>query len=218
MILDHVRASLKAARRDILVSLLAGIAGGGFVVLLALAVLRMGHSADWAAWAQAAGTVAAVFAAARIAARQSDDAAQREQRSARAHLMAASRLTTIFNVRVSAFLARCEEKGVDDRTINPILLRSLEASVKRLNRFPLDVLIDPTAVSYFTLALESADYILIWFTDTNALLERFPDQRAEAARRRLPDLKPLAHDLETHERALRRLAEPEWDAAKAQTE
>ncbi|HEY3812602.1 MAG TPA: hypothetical protein VGL66_05215 [Caulobacteraceae bacterium] len=205
MKLNQFKTVLRRSRTGII----TGIAGAGLIACLGLAVFWLGHSAEWAAWAQAFGTVAAVVAAGRIARRQSDEAAQRELGATQARLLTASRLATLFAVRVGVFIDGCKD-GVTGRNLNPKLLRSFESSVGRLNRFPLEALVDPHAVVCFTQVLEGAEYVLIWFKDTNDILERFPDRRVETINSGLPHLKALFVELQEWEVALRRLAEPEW--------
>jgi hypothetical protein len=184
------------------------------VVVLDLLIRRLGHASDWAAWAQAIGTVGAVIAAAEIARRQSRDSAAREAATVRARLMTASRLATLFSVRASAFLSRCDD-GVDERTLNPVLLRSFEASRALLNRFPMEALSTPEAVLAFTQSLQLAEYVMSWLNDTYTIQEKYPQQQAQTLELQLQYLRPLVQELDQWQSHLRDLAEPGWRAAEA---
>jgi hypothetical protein len=180
----------------------------GSIALLALVAVFLWQfpegSAEWAAWVQAFGAIAAILAAAAIASRQSDQVRREEADRRIAHLKGVRGLFDDVNNTLTVTLANLQERGGQELLIyvkqrTPPIRIALEA-IRRIpfHEVPLVYLggVGLNYVNMFTFVVQAMEDMAIetWQVDDsqqNARLDRGVDRIAQCVSRAGESLKTI---------------------------
>lgn len=176
-----------------------------------------------AAWVQALGSIGAIVGATMIAGRQSREALTREERQRALEeerrtrdeavaLLAASRLVSIFRVKLDAYVERVEEADHEFNTswVGVPLRAGFASALRSMTSYPIASIPSADALFTYTRAIEVADLVVALFASMWELLEKYPASADQLVRARLPQFQAFAAEIRGYDETLRDVAEPGW--------
>jgi len=208
--MDKVAAAIGEYWRPAFAGALSAMA----VLTTALLTAHVGKSADWAAWVQAVGTIAAIVAATWIANRQSREAISRERRALQARWLAVSRLVSFVRVRISAELQAWEDKDGGKR-VSDLTVLQFQSAHDRLAMFPLADIDNADVVFLLADALDVSGLVLQLIRQLHDTFRQSDAVGVKVVKDRIPVLRGFAESIAAIDDRLRDIAEPEWRAQVA---
>lgn len=171
------------------------------------------HDIDWtttftvlAAWVQAVGSVAAIVAATWIARQTALRELRARHEAQMAVLAAASRLVSLYRVKVDALMKGLDEEDREGIRWSTPLRRPFEVLLSSMQAFPLGELSRPDAVVAYSDALQAADLVIELIRNVESINRSGSSRTASVIAFAKEQLRPMQEDFEGADAVLRAIA------------